>query len=86
MGVPSPRYIRIGSAITIDGGGVLDLQLGLTLSQASNDGLIDFVIETIQMGSDLGSHVRHIDLHDVIGKISPDHIRQSIAQAGHQLR
>lgn len=62
--------------------GVLALKLGLTVSQASNDGLIDFVIQTIHMGSDLGPRAHHVNLHDVLGKISPYHIRRSIARAG----
>ena len=70
----------------IDHNGVLALKLGLTLSQASNDSLVDFVIQSIQMGSEFGSRVRHVNLHDVIGKISPYHIRQSMAQAGQQLK
>ena len=40
----------------IDHSGVLTLKFSLTSSQASNDGLIDILIETIQTGSSLGPH------------------------------
>lgn len=64
----------------------LALSLGLTLSQASQSALITFVVELIEIGSRMGTLAQEIDLHDVIGRISPYSIRQSIGRAGEKLK